>query len=226
MTIPGDFASRVEERVRGAERVRREEAGTLAASMAGRERLQAAFDRAADAVHNAVVRPRVEALARQLTGSAVSHRATPAGMHSECSVPRSERVRASATLRMGIALDAARATAVLSYSVEITPVLMRFERGDRLEWPVEDGTVPETATVWVEERLLRFLDSYLAAERHPLYQRENVHADPVCGMAVPGRAAVERAIHEGKAYYFCSPGCRERFLANPRLFIRGVAELP
>lgn len=40
------------------------------------------------------------------------------------------------------------------------------------------------------------------------------HRDPVCGMtADPGRAAgvSER---DGVAYYFCSPGCKEKFDAG------------
>jgi Cu+-exporting ATPase len=37
--------------------------------------------------------------------------------------------------------------------------------------------------------------------------------DPVCGMEVDERTA-RRAEHEGQTYYFCSPGCRDRFLAE------------
>jgi YHS domain-containing protein len=40
--------------------------------------------------------------------------------------------------------------------------------------------------------------------------------DPICGMTV---AVVEGAIsaaHEGVAFYFCAPGCRKAFLADPK----------
>jgi Cu+-exporting ATPase len=41
-------------------------------------------------------------------------------------------------------------------------------------------------------------------------------ADPVCGMTVvPGEAAGGHAEHGGRTYWFCTPGCRERFLADP-----------
>lgn len=43
--------------------------------------------------------------------------------------------------------------------------------------------------------------------------------DPVCGMMIlPGDAAgsVE---HNGQAYYFCSPGCVEKFKADPRKYL-------
>ena len=37
--------------------------------------------------------------------------------------------------------------------------------------------------------------------------------DPICGMEVDEKTALS-AEYEGKTYYFCSPGCREQFLAE------------
>lgn len=39
--------------------------------------------------------------------------------------------------------------------------------------------------------------------------------DPVCGMSVDPSTAAGHATYEGNSYYFCSPGCRERFRADP-----------
>ena len=40
--------------------------------------------------------------------------------------------------------------------------------------------------------------------------------DPVCGMDVtPGEAAGGSAEHAGQTFWFCSPGCREKFVADP-----------
>ena len=39
--------------------------------------------------------------------------------------------------------------------------------------------------------------------------------DPVCGMTVSVAGASETAVHEDVTYYFCSPGCRARFEADP-----------
>ena len=41
--------------------------------------------------------------------------------------------------------------------------------------------------------------------------------DPVCGMKVAADSAVS-AVYQGKAYYFCSGTCREKFEANPRQY--------
>ena len=44
--------------------------------------------------------------------------------------------------------------------------------------------------------------------------------DPVCGMDVePGQAAGGSAEYEGATYWFCSPGCREKFAADPARYI-------
>jgi P-type Cu+ transporter len=43
--------------------------------------------------------------------------------------------------------------------------------------------------------------------------------DPVCGMAVDPAKAAGKVEHEGKAYYFCSPKCAERFTIDPKKFL-------
>jgi P-type Cu+ transporter len=48
--------------------------------------------------------------------------------------------------------------------------------------------------------------------------------DPVCGMDVtPGEAAGGRAAHAGTTYWFCNPGCRERFIADPERYLHAPA---
>ena len=39
--------------------------------------------------------------------------------------------------------------------------------------------------------------------------------DPVCGMSVDPHTAKHRAEHNGHPYYFCSAGCRTKFVADP-----------
>src|SRR5689334_14240441 len=42
--------------------------------------------------------------------------------------------------------------------------------------------------------------------------------DPVCGMTVETDTP-HRAEHEGKTYYFCSAGCRAKFVADPGRYL-------
>lgn len=39
--------------------------------------------------------------------------------------------------------------------------------------------------------------------------------DPVCGMNVDEHKAAATATHQGKTYYFCSPGCKAKFEKAP-----------
>src|SRR4051812_29733904 len=47
--------------------------------------------------------------------------------------------------------------------------------------------------------------------------------DPVCGMNVDPHAAQHRATHEGHPFYFCSAGCRSKFVAEPRKYLTNAA---
>ena len=44
--------------------------------------------------------------------------------------------------------------------------------------------------------------------------------DPVCGMTIAEKDATGTAEHEGTTYYFCSEGCRRKFVANPAAFAK------
>jgi len=43
--------------------------------------------------------------------------------------------------------------------------------------------------------------------------------DPVCGMMVDPATAKHRAQHAGQDYFFCNPRCREKFVANPQVYL-------
>lgn len=45
--------------------------------------------------------------------------------------------------------------------------------------------------------------------------------DPVCGMDVDEKTSSLKSVVEGKEFYFCSPGCKKMFDANPRQYLSG-----
>ena len=53
----------------------------------------------------------------------------------------------------------------------------------------------------------------------PILQGPPKQKDPVCGMMVDPSKAAGRSEYEGKAYYFCSQRCAERFSAEPAKFL-------
>lgn len=42
--------------------------------------------------------------------------------------------------------------------------------------------------------------------------------DPVCGMQVEESDAVGQSEHNGRTYYFCAQGCKEKFDADPKAY--------
>ncbi len=42
--------------------------------------------------------------------------------------------------------------------------------------------------------------------------------DPVCGMQVDEQTATGRSEHEGRTYYFCSAGSKEKFDQDPERY--------
>ena len=45
------------------------------------------------------------------------------------------------------------------------------------------------------------------------------HVDPVCKMLVTAETAAANYEHDGKIYYFCMTGCRDKFAADPKNFL-------
>ncbi len=44
--------------------------------------------------------------------------------------------------------------------------------------------------------------------------------DPVCGMNVDEKKATATSQYKGKTYYFCAPGCKKAFDANPEKYLK------
>jgi Cu+-exporting ATPase len=50
--------------------------------------------------------------------------------------------------------------------------------------------------------------------------------DPVCGMTVDPHTTPHRHTHRGHPYYFCSSGCRTKFIADPAKYLDGKDKRP
>jgi len=59
----------------------------------------------------------------------------------------------------------------------------------------------------------------------PSYKRKETEMatpviDPVCGMTVDPDRTPHKSEYEGTTYYFCSPGCKKAFEAEPATYLR------
>ena len=49
-----------------------------------------------------------------------------------------------------------------------------------------------------------------------------VHIDPVCHMQVDQNTAAAISEYKGRKYYFCAPGCKEKFDRSPEQYAGGA----
>src|SRR5262245_7432654 len=68
--------------------------------------------------------------------------------------------------------------------------------------------------------------SHGAQAPHGAQPASNVVFDPVCAMTVDPHKTPHRAEHQGRPYYFCSAGCRTKFVADPGKYLAGKERAP
>lgn len=84
------------------------------------------------------------------------------------------------------------------------------------------GRIPnrEIAAAVLADLVARRAEGQLAVDSAGASQdRPEETVDPVCGMSVLVADARYRSVHEGIDYYFCAPGCQQRFEGSPAVFI-------
>ncbi len=50
-------------------------------------------------------------------------------------------------------------------------------------------------------------------------ESKSMAIDPVCKMTVDEKTAKFKTSYQGKTYYFCAPGCKKAFEANPQKYL-------
>jgi YHS domain-containing protein len=197
------ITSRLEEHKRGLAEQQEQTDRTMKELLEQRERFSAVSRR----IMQSVVHPRMEELSRHFDNAAITDQHGDTNFHCVCKFSHSPRFPATVSLNIG--LLPGEGTLKASYDLEILPTLMEFKRDDEKAFPM-DGS-DETIGLWVEEKIVEFIDTYLRLETHPLYQKDNIVIDPVCGMQIFAIAATSKLERPGRTIYFCSDVCKEAF---------------
>jgi YHS domain-containing protein len=83
-------------------------------------------------------------------------------------------------------------------------------------------SITERGIEWNYTTILNIVFLGVAAVLIALTLRRGAR-DPVCGMTVDRKTALQSQ-WEGRTYYFCGPGCKERFESDPARYLDGARE--
>jgi xanthine dehydrogenase accessory factor len=131
-----------------------------------------------------------------------------------------ERALATPARYIGLVASRKRAETVLSY---LRARGVPEDQVARIEAPagLDLGHLPsdEIAVAILAELVqLRAKGDLGPTEAAPAVSETHEALDPVCGMTVRVAGARHVATHEGRTFYFCSAGCKQRFEADPDAF--------
>ncbi len=170
---------------------------------------QEQFRIVASRVITEIIRPRLEELVRHFENATLVAPISSQETSCFCSFDHSLQFPATVTLRLSLIPGESLSEFTVHYDLEIFPILMEYCRSDSLK--ASFTAADESIIQWVVDKVLDFLDTYLKIETHPLYQKDNLVLDPVCGMRIPVIAAPCQLERNGSIVYFCSEHCRDAY---------------
>ena len=113
-------------------------------------------------------------------------------------------------LRFGVSPDAEVRKLVFTYNLDILPVLMEFNSHDTLERrlkPIHEAQFAE----WLAERIVNFVQTYLALHENQYYLKGQIVEDPVTKVQFPKFAADAKFEHYGRTVYFIDESSLREF---------------
>jgi YHS domain-containing protein len=105
---------------------------------------------------------------------------------------------------------------ILSYDLEIIPVLMRFPGHAEIEFPL-DAVDKAAAGKWINERVLDFVRTYLSLGDNEWYLKDQMVEDPVAKVRFPKQAAACTLDWQGQTYYFVGAETRREFAQQNKI---------
>jgi len=117
---------------------------------------------------------------------------------------------ARVTLKLAASADRDVRYLVLSYDLDILPVLMKFDRHAEIEFPL-DSIDRAAMGKWLDDRIVGFVQTYLALNENEFYLKDYMVEDPVVKMRFPKFAAGATLQKDGKTLYFINEETRKEY---------------
>ncbi len=99
---------------------------------------------------------------------------------------------------------------ILSYDVEILPVLMRYKPHDEVEFPL-NAVNQEAVAKWIDDRIVDFVRTYFSMGEDEIYLKDQMVEDPVVHIRFPKAAAAATLERQGQKFHFISEETRRDF---------------
>ena len=99
---------------------------------------------------------------------------------------------------------------IVTYDLEILPILMEYQRHAQLEFAL-DAIDPAALGRWLDDRIIDFVKAYLSMSHNQYYLKDHMVVDPVAGVTFPKFAAAATLERNGKTYYFVAEKTKNEF---------------
>jgi len=175
------------------------------------EQLGKVFDQLRD-----IWRPRLELLVKKFEGRV---QATPRIVPStrEATFDFQSHV-ARVRLKLSAFTDRDIQKVILSYDLEIVPVLVRFKPHDEVEFSM-DKVDKEAVAKWIDDRIVDFVRTYFSMGEHEIYLKDSMVEDPIAHVRFPKQAAATTLEWGGQTFYFIGAETRRQFAEQNKIAI-------
>jgi YHS domain-containing protein len=113
-------------------------------------------------------------------------------------------------LKFGAFTDRDVRKLILSYDLEIIPMLMRFKQHDEVEFPL-DAVDKEAVAKWIDDRIVEFVQTYFSMGENEIYLKDQMVEDPIAHVRFPKMAAATTLEWQGQKFYFIGEETRREF---------------
>lgn len=113
-------------------------------------------------------------------------------------------------LRFSATTDRDITKVILSYDLDIIPMMIQFDAHSEVEFPL-NAVDPEAVARWVDDRIVSFVKTYLSLHENDYYLKDEMVEDPVVGVRFPKFAAGATMEWQGQKFYFIGEETRREF---------------
>jgi len=105
---------------------------------------------------------------------------------------------------------------ILSYDLEIIPVLMQFKHHDEVGFPL-NAVDKEAVAKWIDDRIVDFVQTYFSMGENEIYLKDEMVEDPIAHVRFPKLAAATTLEWQGKKFYFIGEETRREFAKQNKI---------